>query len=205
MHSMHWFSSENRLKVVMPSRLHECAGAWLSKMIIRASRRQLLSDDWEEMMDIGYGLGRLLTAPFSNHEVKLILFPRISEFHWPACRLIQTARYGFCAVYGSRSDAAQYRMPFGCSRIWLAWVQRSTWRRCDTLARRFRKCGQGRAAGQVPWARSPQPYPPCLVHHPCSPRWTRTSCFTYPLCKFFPRVHNRNVMTFVKRSAIACD
>ena len=77
MHSMHWFSSENRLKVVMPTRLVECAGAWLLKMITRASRRQLLSDDWEDTMDVGYGLGRLLTTSFSNHEVKLILFPRI--------------------------------------------------------------------------------------------------------------------------------
>ncbi|PUU75205.1 hypothetical protein B9Z19DRAFT_365395 [Tuber borchii] len=52
---MHWFFSENRLKVVMPSAMHECAGAWLSKMITRASRRKLLSNDWEDTMDIMTG------------------------------------------------------------------------------------------------------------------------------------------------------
>ncbi|PUU77722.1 hypothetical protein B9Z19DRAFT_1193820 [Tuber borchii] len=52
---IHWLSSEKRLKVVMPSRMHVCVAAWLLKNIFRAIRLKLLSKDWDHTMDIMTG------------------------------------------------------------------------------------------------------------------------------------------------------
>ncbi|PUU76949.1 hypothetical protein B9Z19DRAFT_1087221 [Tuber borchii] len=44
---IHWFSSERRLKVVMPSMIHGGAGSWLIQTINRARGRGLMSGAWE--------------------------------------------------------------------------------------------------------------------------------------------------------------
>ncbi|PUU76076.1 hypothetical protein B9Z19DRAFT_1089049 [Tuber borchii] len=48
MYRIRWFSSERRLKVVMPSMMHGCVGSWLIQTINRARGRGLMSDDWED-------------------------------------------------------------------------------------------------------------------------------------------------------------
>ncbi|KAG0636823.1 hypothetical protein HOY80DRAFT_1053460 [Tuber brumale] len=50
--NIHWFSTENRLKVVMPSYLHECIGSWILKAIARECSCGLLSNAWDDTMDI---------------------------------------------------------------------------------------------------------------------------------------------------------
>ncbi|PUU74188.1 hypothetical protein B9Z19DRAFT_1093469 [Tuber borchii] len=49
---MHWFSTENRLKVVMPTFLHECVGSWMYKAIGRAARSGLLPNAWDDTIDM---------------------------------------------------------------------------------------------------------------------------------------------------------
>ena len=65
LHSIHWFSTENRLKVVMPTIIHECVGAWISNVIGRACRHGLLPSAWDDTMDIMYAPGRLLISSSS--------------------------------------------------------------------------------------------------------------------------------------------
>ncbi|PUU76944.1 hypothetical protein B9Z19DRAFT_1087217, partial [Tuber borchii] len=48
MHRIHWFSSERRLKVVIPSMMQECAGSWLIQSLNRARGRGLMSDAWDD-------------------------------------------------------------------------------------------------------------------------------------------------------------
>ena len=66
MYSMHWFSTENRLKVVMPTFLHECVGSWISKAISRGCRSGLLPNAWDDTMDTMFAPGRLLMVLPSN-------------------------------------------------------------------------------------------------------------------------------------------
>ncbi|PWW78046.1 hypothetical protein C7212DRAFT_316298, partial [Tuber magnatum] len=49
---IHWFRGERVLKIVMPSKMHECVGAWISATISRASRRGLIPDLWEDTMQV---------------------------------------------------------------------------------------------------------------------------------------------------------
>ncbi|KAG0642623.1 hypothetical protein HOY80DRAFT_1035957 [Tuber brumale] len=49
---IHWFSTENRLKVIMPPYLHKCVGAWILKTIASASSCGLLPNSWDDTMDM---------------------------------------------------------------------------------------------------------------------------------------------------------
>ncbi|KAG0128414.1 hypothetical protein HOY82DRAFT_541256 [Tuber indicum] len=67
---IHWFSTEDRLKVVMPSYLHECVGAWISKTITSARICGLLPNAWDDTVDI-------MAAPGSFKEPDMAFVPRI--------------------------------------------------------------------------------------------------------------------------------
>ena len=60
MYSIHWFSTENRLKVVMPTTMHQCVGAWMLKVIGSACMHELLPSAWNCTMDIMGAPGRLV-------------------------------------------------------------------------------------------------------------------------------------------------
>ncbi|KAG0123589.1 hypothetical protein HOY82DRAFT_229873 [Tuber indicum] len=49
---IHWFASDKQLKVVMPSKLHECAAVWLNEMIIKAVMGAIIPEIWAETMQI---------------------------------------------------------------------------------------------------------------------------------------------------------
>ncbi|KAG0129703.1 hypothetical protein HOY82DRAFT_670912 [Tuber indicum] len=49
---IHWYYRERVLKIVMPSKMHECIGAWINATISRASRRGLIPDTWEDTMQV---------------------------------------------------------------------------------------------------------------------------------------------------------
>ena len=59
-HRIHWFSPESRLKVVMPSMLHECAGSWLVKNMMQAAMEGLIPDVWNHTMGMMTAPGMLL-------------------------------------------------------------------------------------------------------------------------------------------------
>ena len=62
MRRIHWFSSERRLKVVMPSMMQKCAGSWLIQTINRARGRGLMSDAWEDTIITMISPGMFLLA-----------------------------------------------------------------------------------------------------------------------------------------------
>jgi len=47
-----WFSCDKFLKVVMPSKMHECPGVWLHEMISIAAIRGILPDIFHRTMHI---------------------------------------------------------------------------------------------------------------------------------------------------------
>ncbi|KAG0638481.1 hypothetical protein HOY80DRAFT_1047444 [Tuber brumale] len=49
---IHWFAAEKILKVVMPSHLHECSGAWLFEMIMSGLAKRIIPRAWVETMTI---------------------------------------------------------------------------------------------------------------------------------------------------------
>ncbi|KAG0638402.1 hypothetical protein HOY80DRAFT_1137566 [Tuber brumale] len=78
---IHWFAADKILKVVMPSKLHECAAGWINQIIWKRLARGTIPEVWIETMTLTPAPEyNNFISPYrgSSKEADLTFVPRVS-------------------------------------------------------------------------------------------------------------------------------